>query len=39
MTWFFVGLSFATLLFVARLAYKAGPGPEDQPDPEPGDET
>ena len=29
MTWFFVALSFGTLFVVARLAYKAGPGRED----------
>lgn len=29
MIWFFVAVSFAALFVVARLAYKAGPGPED----------
>lgn len=29
MTWFFVVLSFTALFVVARLAYKAGLGPED----------
>ena len=29
MTYLLVALSFTALFIVARLAYKAGPGPED----------